>query len=456
MTSRPVCAMAALAVCLSITACATRAPVPPVPTTIAHPEFLYPTVPAAMRKTFAAEHVDLGWRYLQIDDVRGADREFAAALKSNPAMYPAHVGHGYVALTRRDFTRALTSFEAALKAEQRYLPALIGRGQSLLALRREGEALEAFEGALAVDPSLVDIRGRADVLRFRRLQDMIEAARKDAASGRTAEARAAYGRAIAVSPESAFLYRELGMLERHAGDADRALDHLRRAADLDPLDEASLVQLGELLEERQDFPGAEAAYRKAVEIDPSSALTTRLAAVSKRARDARLPNEYKAALENAQLTRGELAAIIGVRFDELLHAAPTRQAVVTDVRGHWAASWIGLVVATGVMEPFENHTFQPRTRVRRGDLAAAVAQLLRLIASGDLALRARLTERQTIADMNRRHIQYDAAATAVASGVMPLLEGDRFQVGRQVSGSEAVEVLDRVRTMTLQSTSGGL
>jgi hypothetical protein len=30
---------------------------------------------------------------------------------------------------------------------------------------------------------------------------------------------------------------------------------------------------------------------------------------------------------------------------------------------------------------------------------------------------------------------------------MPLVDGDRFQVGRQVSGEEAVEVIDRVRVL---------
>ena len=58
--------------------------------------------------------------------------------------------------------------------------------------------------------------------------------------------------------------------------------------------------------------------------------------------------------------------------------------------------------------------------------------------------------------MNQRHIQYAAAAAAVASGVMPLLDGDRFQVGRAVSGSEAVEALDRVRALSARVVNAGL
>jgi hypothetical protein len=150
-----------------IGACASRTIPPTTVTTSAHPEFLYPTVPVAMQRTFGAEHVDLGWRYLQIDDLRGADREFAAALKSSSMMYPAHAGQGWVALARRDFDRAVAAFDAALGADRSYVPALVGRGQALLALRRETEALAAFEAALAVDSSLSEVRQRAEVLRFR-------------------------------------------------------------------------------------------------------------------------------------------------------------------------------------------------------------------------------------------------------------------------------------------------
>jgi tetratricopeptide (TPR) repeat protein len=424
-------------------------------TIAAHPEFLYPTVPAAMQKTFGAEHVDLGWRYLQIDDLRGADREFAAALKSSAKMYPAHAGLGYVALARRDFDRAVAAFDTALQTDRSYVPALVGRGQALLALGRESDALAAFDAALAADASLTDVRQRAELLRLRGLQEVIQTARSAAKSGRIPDARAAYQRAIAASPDSAFLYRELGVLERRAGNSDQALSRLRTATELDPLDETALVQLAELLDAGQDFVGAEAAYRQAVALNPSPELESRLAAATKNAREAKLPAQFKAALSSAQLTRGELAALIAVRLEPLVQAAPRRQAVVTDTRGHWAAAWIAEVVGAGILEPFENHTFQPDVIIRRGDLATAVSRMLAVIASTDPALRARLAERPAIADMNQRHNQYPAAAAAVSSGVMPL-DGGRFQVGRVVSGSEAVDVLDKVRALSARVLNAGL
>jgi Tfp pilus assembly protein PilF len=429
-----------------VAGCARRTPPPVLPTATKHPDFMFPTVPQALRTAPGVEHIEPGWRYLQNDDFRNATREFAAALKRNPGLYPAQVGEAYISLARGEHDRALISFDLALRAEPAYVPALVGRGQTLLVIDRGDEALRAFEAALAADPSLTDIQRRVEVLRFRNVQQTIGAARGAASAGRLDDARAAYGRALTMSPESSFLHRELGVVERRAGNIDPALTHFRRAVELDSSDAVSLTEIGDLLMQRQDHAAAEAAYRRAAALEPSAALSEKLAEVAERAREARLPAEFRAIATAPQVTRGDLAALIGIRFEPLIAAAPERQVVITDTRGHWAADWITRVARAGVIEPFENHTFQPRAQVRRGDLAAAVSRVLTLMAGRDPALRKKLAERPRISDMSTGHLRYSAAAASVASGVMPLLDG-RFQVNRAITGAEATETIERLRAL---------
>ena len=50
-------------------------------------------------------------------------------------------------------------------------------------------ALAAFERALIVDPSLTDLNRRVEVLRFRNVQDVIDAAQTAAKAGRLDDAR---------------------------------------------------------------------------------------------------------------------------------------------------------------------------------------------------------------------------------------------------------------------------
>ena len=121
--------------------------------------------------------------------------------------------------------------------------------------------------------------------------------------------------------------------------------------------------------------------------------------------------------------------------------------VVTDARGHWAAPYITDVLSAGIMDAFENHTFQPRQRVRRIDLAMAVNRVLAVLTQRNPSLRAQWPERPRIADMPPSHLNYPAVSTAVASGVVPLLDGERFQMTRPVSGAEAVDAIERLRAL---------
>ena len=438
-------------VCCALTvmvaaSCATRTVRPPAAGAPLHPEFVFPAVPSELQSLPGAESVDLGWRLLQRGDLTGADRVFASALRQTPRLFPARTGDAYVALARRDYDRALTAFDASLASAGRYAPALVGRGQTLLALSRDDEALAAFGAALASDPSL-GLGARIEALRFRTVQRGIESARAAASAGRLDEARAAYEGVLASSPESAFLHLELGLLERRAGRGDAALSRLRRASDLDPSDVRAPVQMAELLAERQDFAGAEAAYRRAAAIEPSEELAARISAAADRARLARLPPEFRAIQGSAQITRGDLAALVGERLADLIASSPATPVVITDAGSHWAAAWITRVAGAGLIEPFENHTFQPRSRVLRGDLAAAAGRVVALVASADAGLRAKLAERPKVADVPPGHRLYAAVSASLASGAMPLVEGGRFDVNRPVTGAEAVDTVERLRAL---------
>lgn len=426
--------------------CATRT-APPLPSSLAYPEFMYPVAPAGTGNPTELAAVETGWRFLQNGDVRSAEQEFGALARRSPAFAPAGTGSAYVALAGRNLEQALRTFDAVLTATPMYVPALVGRGQALLELKRDDAALTSFEAALGVDGSLADLRQRVDVLRFRSLQALIESARTAASAGRLDDAAGAYDRAIAASPDSGFLHRERAGLEQKRGNDDAALGHLRRATGIDPGDAAAFMQTGELLDARQDFAGAEAAYRRALEIDPSPDLTARVSAVAERGREARLPAEFRATASAAQLARGDLAALLGVRLEDVVRQAPPREAVITDLGGHWAAAWITQVARAGLMEPFANHTFQPRAPITRADLAAAVRRVIGLLAASRPALRGFLTDRPQIADMAASHLSYPAAAAAVASGIMPLGEGGRFDISRPVSGAEATDVIARLRSL---------
>ncbi len=446
MRRRDRAGLALVLLAAAVAGCAPKTAPPPSSATLRYPDFVFPVAPEPLAGSSQVARVGRGWQALQAGDSATARREFAGALRADPAFYPADAGLGYVSLAERNYGDAIASFTRALARNARYVPALVGRGDALAGAGRIDDAIGDLQAAVTARPALTDVRGRLDVLVFRHQQETLQAARAAAAAGRLDEAVAAYQRAIARSPDSALLYRELAGVERRQGRTDLAAEHFRKAVSLDPSDGRSLVQLGEVLEARGEFVEAADAYGKAASLEPGEGLAARAAGARAMAVVSRLPAPFQAIAKSPQITRGDLAALLGVRLGALLASAPRREAMVlTDVRGHWAASWIASVCAAGVMEPYPNHTFGPGSPISRLELAQVASRVLDLIG----ARRPRLAQdwraaEPRISDLPTDNLGYPAAALVVGAGVMPLADGNAFEPARPVPGTEAIDVVTRL------------
>jgi Tfp pilus assembly protein PilF len=426
---------------------------PPVVTTPRYPDYIFPALsqPDPKQDGILRQH-DVGWRWLQAGDFERAEREFQNVLKRSPQFYPSETALGYLDLARSNHAAALERFDSVLRSRAEYLPALVGRGQTLLAESREAEALAAFEAAVKLDPKLVEVARRVEVLRARAAQENVATARRAAQANRLDEAVALYEKAIANSPDSAFLLRDLADVEAKQNKTDQALARYRKAIELDPSDSASRVRVGEILDARGDIEGAMKSYQEANSLDPSPELRRRIAALDARLAYLRLPAEYRAIPESASITRGDLASLIGLRLDGLLNSVAAQPVLITDAMNHWASRWIIATAQAGVIEPYENHTFQPRNAIMRSDLAQAVSRLLKIIAVGRPGLLKDWQGRQQkMTDVGVSNLHYADASLSVVAGILPLTSAGSFQLSRPVTGAEAIDAISRIERI-YQST----
>jgi tetratricopeptide (TPR) repeat protein len=431
-------------------ACGSRATVLPEPSVAPHfPEFVQPRVPASLAGSVSATAQERAWQFLQAGDLRNAEREAAAALKATPRFSPAETTLGYINLAKKDQKDALVQFDRALEREPNDPSALAGRGEALAALGRDAEAVDAYRAALGADPSLTNVSRRIEVLSLRGVQRDVAAARAAARAGKPDDAMQGYRAAIARSPDSAFLYREVAAIEKQQGLLDAALEDYRKAIALDPGDSGSLIELADLLTDRGELDAAMKAYNDALAIEPDPAAEKKRDELRARAEFARFPPSYRAIETAAQISRSDLAALIGVRLAAIVDAASARDVgVITDIRGHWAEQWMIAVSRAGIMDPFANHTFQPRTVIRRSDFAQAVTRVLRLVpAVAPGAPRRWEGARGRFPDMSTTHVAYAAASEATAAGVMAAAADGSFQPSRAVSGAEAIEAIERMRAI---------
>jgi len=439
-----------LVLALALSACGGRPVTAPAPAGAPkYADFVFPTAPPNLGPKDLLDAHERAWQFLQSGDTKEADRDFGSILKISPGFYPAEAGLGYSAFARKDWQAALSHFDKALSANTSYAPALAGKGDALLSLGRTDAALVAFESALAADPALTTLRERAGVLKFRVAQDNIANARKAADAGRFDEARRRYQSAIASSPDSEFLYRELASVDHRSGDEAGALTNAQKAAQMDPSDVRALTIVAQVYEAQRAWAQAADAYAAVNAVEPNDATAAKMDTMRENAAFDAMPEEYRHIDQSPAITRAQLAALLAVRLKPILRPARgSGGTVVVDTRGNWAAQWILEVVRAGVMDTFLNHTFQPSLTVKRGDLAQAMSRSLEIIGEQKPKLLAQWREAHpAIPDVSPSNLTYRAVAMAVSSGVMATVDNGTFQLTRPVSGSEALDAVSKLAAL---------
>jgi len=440
--ARRACVLTIVAWTALLAACATRAPVATSPV---FPSYPFPLVPAELTSADVIEDHAEAWQHLQAGDLVAAERGFDTILMNWPDFYPAAAGLGFVGLANGQVTVAIGHFNLALEGAAAYVPALLGRGEALLIENRVSEALDSFQAALAADSTLTTLRQRVEELRFTNLTDLVAEARAARTAGQDSEAREAYERVIAASPESGFLYVELAEIESRLGLNDVALERLAQAITLDPDAVAAWILMADIYEASADLDRAEQALLRADAIELNAEVSARLREYEARRLQNDLPPQYREIETADAITRGQLAALLGIRFEaQLVAQQASAAAIVTDARDHWAYQWVIAVSQSGLMVADANYRFQPDRALTREELALIGARLLRL--SG-VPQASSTSASQPIVDLASAHRSYPAVAEAVERELLMLDQG-RFRPNGPVSGREAIEALDRVAGLT--------
>jgi Tfp pilus assembly protein PilF len=443
----------ALAVAMACSSKTVPPAMPSTPTISAVPALVVPATLKATPETLA--RYDSAWRRMQAGDTSRATSEFEEVLRRAPGFYPASTALGYIAALDRKYDEAVRRFDSAIALDRTYLPALTGRLDVALTRREDAVALATADMILAVAPDREDVRSEQEVLKLRVVQAQLARAASERSAGRLDAAESTLDQTLAMVPDSAVVLRELALVELARNRLAEAEAHARRSLQVDPGDAQTHMVMATVLENTGRAREALDEINRALKIEPRPEWRDRAAALRNRADHEALPPEYQA-IPNAQtVTRGQLAAMLGIRLSRALERSPRRvTAVVTDVRNHWASPWILPVTAAGWMEPFANHTFQPSAVVRRADLARVMWRTVQDLAAGrQTELSQWRASRPALADVSRGHLQYTAIAGALASGTMQVDPDNRFLPNRPVTGAEVVAAVTRLEQFA-RSDSG--
>jgi len=415
-----------LALPLLAAACARRGPLPPSPE-----GFLYPSPTAGEARE--AEVLEKAWRRLLLGDTRKAERSYRGILNDHPGHLAAQTGLGYALMKEGRLEAAGQAFSEALERHPEYVPALAGAATAAQRQGRPEQALAFSRRAQALAPANPALRRLVAEVRLQLTERRVAAAAEAAAAGDTERAIETYRAALDDAPEVAGVRLALAGLLWERGDRAGSLAVL----EADPGGDRNLaLKLGESLLAMGEHERALRAYRRILARDPQDE------EAQQRSRNVRqelellqMPEEYRRIAKSPSLTRADLAALLSVKVTALSRLLPGEPQVAVDISGSWARPHILKVLAFDIMTPYPNHTFQPGTGVRRGELARSLQRLLDLLGYPP-------SPTPVLTDMSRNHMHYAAAGRVVAAGLMELTPGGAFEPWRPVSGLEASDVIE--------------
>ena len=215
-----------------------------------------------------------------------ANGDFVAAMQARPDDWASHANLGNFYMEGRDFPAAVACFETATKLEPRQIGPLVNASMAYSNMAENEKAERSLRRALKIEPNNAAANFNLGLLL--------------AEEGRTAEAEQALRIAVKTDPQMAAAAFNLGILLgekrldeaiawcrkahdlrpadakyahtlafylRKKGDTAAAVQLLRKAIQCDPSYLDAYLLLGEIYEQRNDFPAAAKVYLDAARID---------------------------------------------------------------------------------------------------------------------------------------------------------------------------------------------
>lgn len=141
---------------------------------------------------------------------------------------------------------------------------------------------------------------------------------------------------------------------------------------------------------------------------------------------------------NTSITRAEFAALL-VRAAGLTTESTTK---FTDIKSEWHAGYVGAASKAGLVDGFEDGTFQPNATITREQMATMIARAIKLMGKTSDVNAAKLT---AFADSKEiSSWAKDAVAGAVNAGIINGVTDQAFAPGSKATRAEAVVMLKRL------------
>ena len=413
--------------------------VPPPP-----PSFHIESLPPSLVAGLSLEEriaFDDAWTSLKQGRGDKAQKMFARLSPQNPA---SAVGLGYAYFLNNDLSAAEESFKRAIESYPEIPTARIGLAQLYLKTGQNEKALTELREVIKRDPEHPWAKKEYEDLRARITEELSAQAESDLKQGLTEKGKEAYLKVLFYDPESLAANLALAAIYKKENKLSNALVHLKAASTNAPKNKQVLKDYAATLLQAGQAGRSLEAYERLLELDPNNTeVLGRVEDLKNKLGIYELPSQYEAIPAAEAISREHAAALIVVKFKDVMAGATAAPPIIVDIATSWASKFILKATALGILDVYDNHTFLPKKMVTRAEMAEILMRLVNYLKQkGYRFIQQFEPKKIQIADVSPDNYYFQPITQVIAYEIMNLPPQKTFRPEEGLSGQEAVGILD--------------
>ncbi len=386
-----------------------------------------------------------GWQYFKAGQLEKASEKFKFITENDKKFFPAWAGLAYVEMMEEDYSGARRWFNRALAVNRDYLPAMLGLGILYRVMNEPLKAFNLYGVILEKYPGQAEAKIQYDLIRLQETEKYLLLARNYRQTGDFDPAYENYKKAMNFVLQEDFIYSEIGLFLLEYRKYKDALPYLQRAVDLRPGNARYIKPLAFALENTGKYSQARNYYKKLLEINPSDRTVRndieRVASTVKKVKSGAKTGSLSA---GQQITRAQAAVYLEDNYPFLGDPPPGDNRIITDIIDSPHAVTIINLVKRGIFEVYPDHTFGPKRKLNRVDLAILLGRLIEhSLPSTSIRLNTKGVHVK-INDVPIYSPSYRIIKKVVALGLIPLDAQKNFHPSRLIKGKEFILAIDKL------------
>lgn len=374
-------------------------------------------------------------------------RKIISKLEPESSFY--YIGLGYSYLLLKEFQASENSFKNALQDYPEMALIHIGLAQVYQETGRENLAFTEYREVLKREPEHSWVKQEYEILKNKKTEEALNEAKASHSEGDTERSKEAYNKALYYSPKNTESHLALAEIYIKENKLQNALTHLRTASSNEPNNKEILKKYGEVLFQAEQHTKSLEIYEKLQELEPQSEeIKEKIETLKNRLGIFELPSQYNFIVSREAVSREEMAALLSVKFKEILGEPSSQPPIIIDIATSWASKFILLVTSFEIMEVYPNHTFLPKKIVTRAETAKILLQLINYLKEkGCRFIQQIPPEKIQLSDVSQDNFYYRSIIQMISYDIMDLSPERSFKPDLPVSGTESTKLLNIIFTL---------